>query len=245
MVGKIDAETYARYGNGDLSGVSLTDVNKYAPKAEVWLGEGGGQGCGEGDTSQQVWSNTAKDLYWWLDALGNTAAHGHQRFLRETLAGGWYGMVNLTSMQVYPDYYAALLFTRLMGPTVLNASITQSPMPDPKAPVRVYAHCHRSHGLTVLLINLSNETSVNVSVQPTHASPREASSYQLYRLQMGLEGTRSHTVKLNGKVLELGPTGELPAMPSVRGTGPVVLAPLDIAFCVVDLPSPDGSVCPQ
>jgi hypothetical protein len=43
-------------------------------------------------------SNEAIDMYWWLDALGNTAAHGHHRFLRETLAGGWYGMVNLTSM---------------------------------------------------------------------------------------------------------------------------------------------------
>ena len=35
-----------------------------------------------------------------------------QRFLRETLAGGWYGLTNLTSMEAYPDYYGALLFTR-------------------------------------------------------------------------------------------------------------------------------------
>eukprot|EP01052_Picozoa_sp_SAG31_P066058 SAG31_NODE_24865_length_473_cov_0.454545_2_plen_59_part_01 len=58
-------------------------------------------------------------MYWWLDALGETAAHGVQRFLRETLAGGWYGITNLTSMEVYPDYYAALLFNRLMGTKVL------------------------------------------------------------------------------------------------------------------------------
>ena len=32
--------------------------------------------------------------------------------MRETLAGGWYGLTNLTSMEVYPDFYSALLFTR-------------------------------------------------------------------------------------------------------------------------------------
>ena len=48
------------------------------------MGEGGGTGCGEGPASHQMLSNTAVDMYWWLDALGNTAAHGHQRFLRET-----------------------------------------------------------------------------------------------------------------------------------------------------------------
>ena len=71
-------------------------------------------------------SNEAVDMYWWVDALANTAVHGHQRFLRETLAGGWYGITNLTSMEVYGDYYAALLFSRLLGPTVLKASIVQT-----------------------------------------------------------------------------------------------------------------------
>ena len=55
-----------------------------AVRQEVWVGEGGGTGCGEGPASHQLLSNTAVDMYWWLDALGNTAAHGHQRFLRET-----------------------------------------------------------------------------------------------------------------------------------------------------------------
>ena len=34
-------------------------------------------------------SNQAIDMYFYLDALAETAAAGHQRFLRETLAGGW------------------------------------------------------------------------------------------------------------------------------------------------------------
>jgi hypothetical protein len=47
-------------------------------------------------------------------------------------------------MEVYPDYYAALLFTRLMGPTVLAPTVQQTPTPDPSAPLRAYAHCTRA-----------------------------------------------------------------------------------------------------
>jgi hypothetical protein len=63
------------------------------------------------------------DVYWWLDALGALARSGQQRWLRETLDGGWYGLVNLTSMEVYPDFYSALLFSKLMSPEVLAVTV--------------------------------------------------------------------------------------------------------------------------
>lgn len=49
----------------------------------------GGTGCSEGAITNQVKSNQAIDMYFYLDALAETAAAGHQRFLRETFAGGW------------------------------------------------------------------------------------------------------------------------------------------------------------
>jgi hypothetical protein len=53
--GETDARTFATYGSSDLGGIDKSVVEQYAPKAEVWLGEGGGAGCGEGDaTHQQV-----------------------------------------------------------------------------------------------------------------------------------------------------------------------------------------------
>ena len=82
----------------------------------------------------------------------------------------------------------------------------------------------------MLLINLCNVTTVRVSFE---AQLDDASSYQLYRLQMGPDGMRSHKARLNGKVLELGSAGELPAMPSVTTSGLLTLAPLDIAFVVL------------
>eukprot|EP01043_Picozoa_sp_COSAG02_P057054 COSAG02_NODE_6865_length_3317_cov_148.665631_2_plen_153_part_00 len=101
--GETDARAFSGYGTDSTGdGVPHALLKQIAPKAEIWLGEGGGTGCSEGDATHQQASNEAVDMYWWLDALGDTAAHGVQRFLRETLAGGWYGLTNLTSMEVYP-----------------------------------------------------------------------------------------------------------------------------------------------
>ena len=81
--------------------------------------------------------------------------------------------------QIYPDYYAALLFTRLMGPTVLAPTVQQTPTPDPSAPLRAYAHCTRAAAtaetatagmagdetvgggdVTLLMINLATDANV-------------------------------------------------------------------------------------
>jgi hypothetical protein len=109
--GETDARSFAGYSSGELGGVTVSEVRRYAPKAEIWLGEGGGTGketpvftflpeivillfsggigCSEGAITNQVKSNQAIDMYFYLDALAETAVAGHQRFLRETLAGGW------------------------------------------------------------------------------------------------------------------------------------------------------------
>ena len=45
-------------------------------------------------------------------------------------------------IEVYPDFYAALLFSKLMGPEVLAATVTTGVQYSPKA----YAHCAREKG---------------------------------------------------------------------------------------------------
>jgi heparanase 1 len=138
----VDAEYLHGGGHGKHRAADYQLVQKLAPDAEIWLGEGGGQDCASGSDTHQLKSNEMTDVYWWLDALGALARSGQQRWLRETLAGGWYGLVNLTSMEVYPDFYAALLFSKLMGPEVLAATVTTGVQYSPKA----YAHCAREKG---------------------------------------------------------------------------------------------------
>lgn len=66
--------------------------------------------------------------------MGSTARYGYDVFCRQSLIGGNYGLLRKDSALPTPDLYAALLWTRLMGRTVLRANVS--------APnVRVFAHC--------------------------------------------------------------------------------------------------------
>ena len=63
-------------------------VKRFGPSTEMWLGEGGGIGSsGVGGVSNAFWSSI-----FFADTLGNLAKNGQQRFLRQTLAGGHYGL---------------------------------------------------------------------------------------------------------------------------------------------------------
>ena len=96
---------------------------------------------------------------------------------------------------------AALLFTRVMGPTVLASTVHQTPAPDPAGPLKSYAHCARASeakgGVALLLINLATATNVNVTLPV-------GGPHTLYRLQAAGQDESSRSAQLNGEVLKLG-----------------------------------------
>ena len=204
-------------------------VKRFGPSTEMWLGEGGGIGSsGVGGVSNAFWSSI-----FFADTLGNLAKNGQQRFLRQTLAGGHYGLVNLTSVppSVNPDYYTGLLFARLMGVRVLATSVAQEPA-QLEFPLRSYCHCARGAGggVALLLINLHQTQGVNVTRLQL---PRPIKQLTVYRLQPERD-LHSTSVRLNGAVLRLGPGGALPTMVGVpHGPGqPLLVGPMDIVFAV-------------
>lgn len=71
----------------------------------------------------------------YLDQLGMAAVHNTRVYCRQTLIGGFYGLLNKTTFVPTPDYYSALLWHRLMGDGVLSVDSNASPF------LRVYAHC--------------------------------------------------------------------------------------------------------
>jgi hypothetical protein len=144
-----------------------------------------------------------------------------------------------------------------MGPTVLAAAVHgQTPAPDPRGPLKSYAHCTRLAGgaeeaggaiaaagaVTLLLINLATDTNVSATL-PVGGGGGGGGPHTLYRLQAAGEDEGSHSVQLNGKRLELGEGGALPDMPGLhRASGETVeLAPLDIVFAV--LPAAHAAAC--
>ncbi|KAH1126761.1 hypothetical protein AAZX31_06G190100 [Glycine max] len=138
-------------------------IQKYGPWCSAWVGEAGGAyNSGGNDVS-----NRFLNSFWYLDQLGMASSYSTKVYCRQTLIGGNYGLLNTTTFAPNPDYYSALLWHRLMGKKVLAVSS------DVSSPfLRTYAHCAKDRaGVTLLLINLSNQTDFILTVRnPATAS---------------------------------------------------------------------------
>ncbi|KAG5019892.1 hypothetical protein JHK87_015747 [Glycine soja] len=133
-------------------------IQKYGPWCSAWVGEAGGAyNSGGNDVS-----NRFLNSFWYLDQLGMASSYSTKVYCRQTLIGGNYGLLNTTTFAPNPDYYR-----QLMGKKVLAVSS------DVSSPfLRTYAHCAKDRaGVTLLLINLSNQTDFILTVRnPVTAS---------------------------------------------------------------------------
>ena len=102
------------------------------------------------------------------------------------------------------DFYVALLFRQLMGPTVLHTKVDSSS----NHMLRAWAQCQSPGIVTLLLINLSNETAYSLSVDAL-GLPGVTGSAR-YDYELAADSLTARSVRLNGAVLELGPKGQIP-----------------------------------
>ncbi|XAR50001.1 Beta-glucuronidase [Bertholletia excelsa] len=212
-------------------------IKTHGPWASAWVGESGGAynsgGCNV--------SNTFVNSFWYLDQLAMAAKYDTRVYCRQTLVGGNYGLLDTTTFIPNPDYYSALLWHQLMGKEVLAVNASTSPF------LRSYAHCSRGRqGITLLLINLSNQTEYNISIRNSinidlHANEkasngRKSFAHGLKRTvscfgSKASDGTsfreeyhltpkdgylRSKVMLLNGVPLQLTDTGDLPRLNPVH-----------------------------
>ncbi|KAG1366807.1 Heparanase-like protein 1 [Cocos nucifera] len=218
-------------------------IKDSGPWSSAWIGESGGAyNSGGKDVS-----NTFVNSFWYLDQLGMTSTFSHKVFCRQTLIGGNYALLNTTTFIPNPDFYSALLWHRLMGPGVLHTTHNSSPF------LRSYAHCSRqSPGVTVLLINLSNSTSFDVTVSSDLNLYPNALAQSLvpvtgtgqreeYHLTPQGGNIQSRVMLLNGQPLKLTSDGQIPEMkPVIADTAaPLHVAPHSIVFArLKDLKAP-------
>jgi hypothetical protein len=180
----------------------------------LWLTETAQAACG-GDR----WASTYLDSFRYLNQLGSLARLGVQVHMHNTLASSDYGLMDENTYQPRPNYWAALLWHKLMGTTVLDAGA--SPTPD----LHVYAQCLRNHpgGVTLLVINADPAEAESLEV------PSASERYTL--TAKNLQDTR---VQLNGVELQLGAED---ALPELRGigtrSGAVSFAPTSITFLAI------------
>lgn len=190
---------------------------KYDPGRPIWYGEAGSASCG----GQQGYSNRFEATFWYLNALGALAQRGLQVFIRQTLSGSDYGLIDDATLQPNPDYWAALLWHRLMGTEILRPKLQGAP-----TRLRVYAACSRGRAaVTLLALNLDRSRSVTV------ATGAGARSLEFYRVSA--RAILDRQVLLNGKPLRTGAGGRLPALrPQLTNSRRIVLPPTTYAFIV-------------
>jgi len=185
--------------------------DRYEPGHPIWNSETGQAACG-GDR----WAATFLDTFRYLNQLGSLARLGVQVQMHNTLNASDYGLLDEKTLEPRPDYWAALLWRRLMGTTVLDPGLS------PSANLHLYAHCLRDQpgGVSVLAINADKEAALALQV------PDGVKRYTLTASDL-----MSATVRLNGKQLQLGAGDTLPALQgSAVQSGTINLAPESITF---------------
>jgi heparanase 1 len=199
---------------------------RYDPRAPIWDTEAGSASCG----GQQGYSNRFEATFWYLNALGLLSREGLAVLVRQTLSGSDYGLIDDATLDPNPDYWAALLWHRLMGTGILSARLRDAP-----PTLRAYAACTRGHaGTTLLALNLDAQHSVRLAL------PRTKSATQLYLVTA--PQLLGRQIRLNGRTLQVGRDG---AVPATRGkalsTTSTTLPPASYAF--VTLPGVGPAAC--
>lgn len=187
--------------------------DRFEPGKPIWITETADAACGG-----NPWAATFLDSVRFLDQLGRFAKHGVSAIFHNTLASSEYGLLDQRTFLPRPNYWAALLWRRLMGPTVLDAG--------PSRPgLHLYAHCLRDHrgGVTLLAINNSRTKLASVDL------PTPAERYTLTAQK--LEDVH---VQLNGRELKLEPNDALPSLQAAGiPPGRAEVAPASITFFAV------------
>ncbi len=188
--------------------------DKYTdPEAELWVTESG-DAAGGGNT----WASTYLDVIRTLNELGGFATMANGVIFHNTLASSDYGFLARDTFEPRPNYFAALLWTRLMGDVVYDSGI---PVAEG---AHVYCHSRKdgNQGYAYLVINNSLTETTEVKL------PKTAKCYELSAAFL-----RADIMRLNGKDLKVNENADLPAITPVMQSETVKIPPCGCTFLLI------------
>ena len=188
--------------------------DRFAPSKPIWITEIADAACGG-----NPWAKTFLDTFRYLDQHGRLAKDGVNVAFHNTLAASEYGLLDQDTFMPRPNYWAALLWSRLMGPNVLDPGVSRPGL-------HLYAQCLPGHsgGVTILAINNSRTDESSIQL-PTAAG----------RYTLTADHLQATHVRLNGQELELGPDDELPTLGAQQiAPGRIDLAPASVTFLAIE-----------
>lgn len=179
----------------------------------MWVTESG-DSCGGGST----WASTFLDVFRTLNELGSFARITNGIIFHNTLASSDYGLLAREVFEPRPNYYALLLWNRLMGNVVYDTNDA------PQENVRIYAHSRKDGqpGLAYVVLNMNSEC---IRVE----TPTPAQQYTLTA-----DSLRSSVLCLNGRPLVMDDPQQLPELsPLPAAPGIAELPPYSATFFVL------------
>lgn len=188
--------------------------DQFVPGGQIWVTESGDAGGG-GNT----WASTYLDVFRTLNELGSFASITDGVIFHNTLASSDYGFLKHGTFEPRPNYFAVLLWNRLMGTTVYDCG-----NPSMEG-THIYCHSRKDGkpGAAYLIINNSPTDPAVVTTS------KEADRYTLRA-----ETIRATVIQLNGRKMTISDTAGLPDLSPVKqAAGTVELAPLSCSFLVL------------
>jgi hypothetical protein len=193
--------------------------DRHAPGAPIWCTE-----TAQAAAGADRWAATFADTFRFLYQLGSLARGGVDAVFHNTLCASDYGLLDEATLDPRPNYWAALLWHRLMGTAVFDAG------PPPPPDVYAFVHSNREgSGHAALLINASAHPV-------TVALPGAVDRYCLTAPAID-----ARQVLLNGTPLALD-AGRLPGVRGEpAGPGETHLPPRSITFFTTSAASDPAS----
>jgi heparanase len=188
--------------------------DRFEPGKPLWITETADAACGG-----NPWASTFLDAFRYLIQHGTLAQQRVKIIMHNTLAASDYGLLDEKSFAPRPNYWAALLWRKLMGSTVLDAHLPSAEN------VYTYAQCLRDQpgGVTLLIVNADDQRTYQIKVP---------SPFERYTLTAAkLEDT---AVRLNGTILRLDSSDDVPKLTGEqRRAGQLTVAPRSVAFVAI------------
>lgn len=194
--------------------------DRYEPGKPIWNTETAQAACGG-----SPWAATFLDSFRYLNQLGLLAQKGVQVVMHNTLAASDYALIDQNTLGPRPNYWAAVLWARTMGTTVLA-----SPR-SPAADLRLYAHNLKGCGGGVALLAINTgETSRTLEIGDGATA-------------WVLTGTPLDTknVLVNGLTPSIDEEGEISGLDGAPVAGRLTIPGHGIAF--VAAPDADNPAC--
>ncbi|MEQ1547970.1 MAG: hypothetical protein ABL918_04895 [Chakrabartia sp.] len=192
--------------------------DQYEPGKDMWLTETAQAACGG-----SPWATTFRDTFRYVDQMGRLARRGVKVVAHNTLAASEYALIDGKTLEPRPSYWAALLWRRIMGKTVLERPITSAPG------LMLYVHCLRGNrnGVALLVENLGSEVR-------TISLPKSAKAYVITASTLD-----ARTVAINGREPTIAGNGALPHIAPRQSHGSVSLPLHSISFLTMtDIANP-------